>query len=80
MLSLPEAQAIFFRRRHQPRRPPLAKVRPEGQSRRWRRERSANAITVPKSKSVLTLMGHGKASTQGSSRQPSGDEPTTPSR
>jgi hypothetical protein len=25
----PEAQAIFFRRRHQPRRPPLAKIRPE---------------------------------------------------
>jgi len=24
----PEAQAIFFRRRHQPRRPPLAKMRP----------------------------------------------------
>ena len=24
----PEAQAIFFRRRHQPRRPPLAKIRP----------------------------------------------------
>jgi hypothetical protein len=23
-----EAQAIFFRRRHQPRRPPLAKIRP----------------------------------------------------
>jgi hypothetical protein len=28
MLSLPEAQAVFFRRRHQPRRPPLAKIRP----------------------------------------------------
>jgi len=25
---LPYAQAIFFRRRHQPRRPPLAKIRP----------------------------------------------------
>jgi hypothetical protein len=24
----PEAQAIFCRRRHQPRRPPLAKIRP----------------------------------------------------
>jgi hypothetical protein len=24
----PEAQAAFFRRRHQPRRPPLAKIRP----------------------------------------------------
>jgi hypothetical protein len=24
----PESQAIFFRRRHQPRRPPLAKIRP----------------------------------------------------
>ena len=28
MLSLSEAQAIFFLRRHQPRRPPLAKIRP----------------------------------------------------
>jgi hypothetical protein len=28
MLSLPEAQAIFFRRRHQPSRSPLAKIRP----------------------------------------------------
>jgi hypothetical protein len=26
MLSLPEVQAIFFRRRHQPRRPPLARI------------------------------------------------------
>jgi hypothetical protein len=24
----PSVQAIFFRRRHQPRRPPLAKIRP----------------------------------------------------
>jgi hypothetical protein len=28
MSSLPDAQAIFRRRRHQPRRPPLAKIRP----------------------------------------------------
>jgi hypothetical protein len=28
MLSLPEAQAAFCRRRHQPRRPPPAKIRP----------------------------------------------------
>jgi hypothetical protein len=27
-LQSPEAQAIFFRRRHQARRPPLAKIRP----------------------------------------------------
>jgi hypothetical protein len=26
--DMPEAQAIFCRRRHQPRRPPLAKIRP----------------------------------------------------
>ena len=26
--SEPEAQAVFCRRRHQPRRPPLAKIRP----------------------------------------------------
>jgi hypothetical protein len=30
MLSLPDAQAIFCRRRHQPRRPPLANISPGG--------------------------------------------------
>ena len=34
-------QAIFFRRRHQPSRPPLAKIRPG---------LGPNAITVPKAK------------------------------
>jgi hypothetical protein len=36
-----EAQAIFFRRRHQPRRPPLAKIEP-------RLDEGASAIVVQK--------------------------------
>jgi hypothetical protein len=39
----PEAQAVFFRRRHQPRRPPPAKIKPG-------RERSVDAITAPNAK------------------------------
>ena len=33
-----DAQAIFCRRRHQPRRPPLAKIRPGSPARRWDQE------------------------------------------
>jgi hypothetical protein len=54
MLSLPEAQAMFCLRRHQPRRPPLAKIRP------GRPTPAMGARTLGQSKSVLTVA---KAST-----------------
>jgi len=42
-----DAQAIFCRRRHQPRRPPLAKIRP---GRPAPAIGPGNAIAVPKAK------------------------------
>ena len=40
-----EVQAIFFRRRHQPRRPPLAKIRP-GRHRDGARDKLASDLTT----------------------------------
>src|SRR5262249_47444956 len=43
-----DAQAIFCRRLHQPRRPPLAKIRPGRPAPATEPETLGNAITVPK--------------------------------
>jgi hypothetical protein len=66
----PDVQALFCRRRHQPRRPPLAKIRPG----------LGNTITVPKSKSVLTIEGQHALCKLVNYGDSSDDELTTASR
>jgi len=44
------AQAIFFRRRHQPRRPPLAKISGKASANDGARDAQPNAIAALKAK------------------------------